>query len=158
MVSDHSLDVIQEISQVVEASPNQAAIERSLSKERVDRGSFGVLDNLALPVPGDGSTRIAFGASASSSPATVSHSNRHTVGFASSASRLPPRQPRLRSRITWLWELLLTFPHLAPSTQGMRVPSTVESQTPCHAHPPLLCPLDNSSTCHSRLTHFLIWK
>lgn len=90
MVSDHSLDVIQEISQVVEASPNQAAIERSLSKERVDRGSFGVLDNLALPVPGDGSTRIAFGASASSSPATVSHSNRHTVGFASSASRLPP--------------------------------------------------------------------
>lgn len=88
-MGDRSLDVVQEISQIVEASPNQAAIERSLSKERVDRGSFGVLDNLAFPVPGDNSARIAFGTSASSSPATVSNSNRHTVGFASSASRPP---------------------------------------------------------------------
>lgn len=80
MISDGSLDVVHEITQMVETSPNQAAIERSLSKERIDRGSFGVLDN---------SARLAIGTSASSSPATVSQSNRHTVGFTSNTSRLP---------------------------------------------------------------------
>lgn len=89
MIGDRSLDVIQEISQIVEASPNQAAIERSLSKERIDRGSFGILDNLPFPIHGDSSARVAFGTSASSSPATASQSNRHTVGFASSTSKPP---------------------------------------------------------------------